>query len=357
MKAFAAAAGVVALLAGRGPAADDALARIRAEGLRRSQVMEIAGTLTDVHGARLTGSPAARAAGEYARATLQQWGIANAHLEPWRFGPGWSSERFWIRLVEPQPQTLIGYPRAWTPSTAGVVKGAAVLVRGEAPADLDRYRGTLKGKFVLVEPDPERPPGPPLPPRFSDADLGALARPAAPGARAARMTAERREFMKQRDQLLVTEGALAALEPSRLVGGGNVMVARSGARLPTDPPIVPTAVLAIEHHGRIVRLLKRGVPVQLEMEALNRLHADTQDSFNVLGEIPGTDKKDEVVIVGGHLDSWHAGTGATDNAAGCAVMMEALRILKTTGVPPAAHGAHRAVDAARSRACSDRRPT
>lgn len=310
----------------------EALRRIRLEAAQRSQVMEVAALLTDVFGSRLTGSPAARAAGEYARDKLREWGIGNARLEPWSFGPGWSNERFWIRLVAPQPQPLIGYPRAWTPSTNGPVQGQAVLVSGSAPADLRRYRGTLRGKFAVLEPEPERAALAPQPARLGDADLEALARPPEPAAaRTPRTTAEARDFMRQRDRLLVEEGALAALEPSRLVRNGTVLVARSGARRPDDPPMVPTVTLAIEHYGRIVRLLQRGVPVQLEMDVSNAIH-EGPDSFNVLAEIPGTDEPDEVVMLGAHLDSWHAGTGATDNAAGCAVVMEALRVLKATGL-------------------------
>jgi carboxypeptidase Q len=321
-------AGVRPALAGGGD-----IARIKAEALQRSRVMEVAEALTDTYGARLTGSPSARAAGEYTRAKLQEFGVAGARLEPWRFGPGWSNERIWLRMVTPQPAPLIAYPRAWTPSTPGPVSGDAVHVTGKVPADLDRYRGTLKGKIVLVDPAPERPEDP-RPARWSDADLEALSRPpdaAAP--RVPRVTAGERDFVNKRDQLFVEEGALAALEPSRLVRNGTVLVARSGARLPTDPPMVPTVVIAIEHYGRIVRLLERKVPVRLEIDVLNRTYAETQDSFNVVGEIPGTDKRDEVVMLGGHLDSWHAGTGATDNAAGCAVMMEAMRILKATAAP------------------------
>ena len=311
----------------------DAVARIKAEALQRSRVMDLAEALTDTYGARLTGSPSARAAGEYTRAKLQEFGAASVQLERWRFGPGWSNERIWLRMVTPQPAPLIAYPRAWTPSTSGAVSGEAVLVTGRAPADLDKYRGTLKGKIVLVDPARERPEDP-KPARLSDADLEALSRPPdATGPRAARVTAEERDFMSRRDRLFVEEGALASLEPSRLVRNGTVLVARSGARLPKDPPMVPTVVLAIEHYGRIVRLLERKVPVRLEIDVLNRTHSETQDSFNVVGEIPGTDRKDEVVMLGGHLDSWHSGTGATDNAAGCAVMMEAIRILKATGVP------------------------
>jgi carboxypeptidase Q len=334
MKAALGAAALALLAAPAAPpSAADALARIQAEAAK-SQVMDIAWTLTDVYGARLTGSPSARAAGEYVQSTLAKWGIARPRLEPWHFGPGWSNERFWIRMVEPQPASLIGYPRAWTPSTPGAVRGLVVLVKGEAPRDLDTYKGTLKGKFVIVEPDPERPETATLPEKFSDADLAALAQPPAPGAsRPARMSAARREFNLQRDQLFVTEGALAALEPSRFVSHGTVLVARSGQRRPLDPPIVPTAVLAIEHYNRIVRLLEKGVSVQLEMESTNGVHSDAQDAFNVVSEIPGTDKREEIVLMGGHLDSWHSGTGATDNAAGCAVMMEALRILKATGLP------------------------
>jgi hypothetical protein len=342
MRKAAPLAGVVGLtasvvLAGAGPTPaagrDAAVARIKAEGLQRSRVMEVAEALTDTYGARLTGSPSARAAGEYARATLQEFGVAGVQLEPWRFGPGWSNERIWLRMVTPQPAPLIAYPRAWTPSTKGPVSGDAVLVTGRTASDLDKYRGTLKGKIVLVEPMRERPEDP-RPARLSDALLDALSRPPeVTTLRPARISPEERDFMNKRDRLFVEEGALAALEPSRLVRNGTVMVARSGARLPTDPPMVPTVIVAIEHYGRIVRLLERKVPVRLEIDVLNRTHSETQDSFNVVGEIPGTDKKGEVVMLGGHLDSWHGGTGATDNAAGCAVMMEAMRILKATGVP------------------------
>jgi hypothetical protein len=321
--------------AGSAPAAGDeaAIARIKTEARERSRVMEIAETLTDTYGARLTGSPGARAAGEYAKARLQEFGLSGARLEPWRFGPGWANERIGLRMVTPQPAPLIAYPRAWTPSTAGAVAGAAVLVTGRVPADLDQYRGTLKGKIVLVDPAPERPDDP-RPARLSDADLEAWSRPPDAGVRrTARISPEERDFMSKRDQLFVEEGVLAALEPSRLVRNGTVLVARSGSRLPTDPPIVPTVVLAIEHYGRIVRLLHRQVPVRLEIDVLNRTYAETDQSFNVVAEIPGTDRKDEVVMIGGHLDGWHSGTAATDNAAGCAVMMEAARILKAAAVP------------------------
>ena len=311
----------------------DAVSRIKAEGLTKSQVMDVAATLTDVHGARLTGSPGARAAGEYARAKLQEWGMANARLEPWPFGPGWSNERFWIRLVTPQPFPLLAYPRAWTPSTNGAVKGEAILITGQTPLDLEKFRGKLRGKFVVVEADPERPADESLPARYGNADLAALAEPPLVAAvRPLRMSNERREFNLKRDELFVNEGALGAIEPSRFVRNGTVLVARSGARTPSDPALVPTIVMAIEHYGRIVRLLQLSVPVEIEMDAQNRVHTGTVDSFNVVAEIAGTDKKDDIVLLGAHLDSWHSGTGATDNAAGCAVMMEALRILKSTGL-------------------------
>jgi carboxypeptidase Q len=307
--------------------------RLLAEATERSRVMEIAEILTDTYGSRLTGSPGARAAGEYARAKLAEFGLSGARLEPWRFGSGWANERVWLRMVAPDPAPLIAYPRAWTPSTAGAVTGDAVHVTGRVPADLDKYRGTLKGKIALVDPAPERPDDP-RPAHLSEADLEAWSRPPdASAKRAARISPEERDFMNKRDQLFVEEGVLAALEPSRLVRNGTVLVARSGSRLPSDPKIVPTLVVAIEHYGRIVRLLARQVPVRLEVDVLNRTYAETDQSFNVVAEIPGTDKKDEVVMVGGHLDAWHSGTGATDNAAGCAVMMEAVRILKASGVP------------------------
>lgn len=318
-------------------AADDtahaaAIARLKTEALQRSRVMEFAEALTDTYGGRLTGSPGARAAGEYARTKLLEAGVANAHLEPWPFGPGWSNERMSLRMVTPDTAPLTAFPRAWTPSTAGPVTGEAVLVTGTSAADLEKYRGTLKGKIVLVAPNRERPDDP-RPSRWSDADLQALAQPAPPGARVARITPQEQEIMNLRDRLFVEEGALAALEPSRLVRNGALLVARSGARRPSDPPMVPTVVVAIEQYGRITRLLQRGVPVRLEIDVRNRTHTETTDSFNVIGEIPGTDAGGEVVMLGAHLDGWHSGTAATDNAAGCAVMMEAMRVLKAAGVP------------------------
>jgi carboxypeptidase Q len=335
---LAAALAWAAVAAGAGPlpqasSGEADIARLQAEATQRSRVMEFAEVLTDTYGARLTGSPAALGAGEYARAKLAEFGLSGARLEPWRFGPGWANERVWLRMVAPYPAPLIAYPRAWTPSTAGAVTGAAVHVTGRVPADLDKYRGTLKGKIALVDPAPERPDDP-RPARLGDADLVAWSRPPDANAkRAPRVSPEERDFMNKRDQLFVEEGVVAALEPSRLVRNGTVLVARSGARLPGDPKIVPTLVLGIEHYGRIVRLLERQVPVRLEVDVLNRAYAETDQSFNVVAEIPGTDRKDEVVMLGGHLDAWHAGTGATDNAAGCAVMMEAVRILKVTAVP------------------------
>ena len=314
-----------------------AIYKIKEEGLQRSKVMEIASYLTDVYGPRLTGSPEIKRAGEWAVKEMQSWGVANAKIEPWTgFGRGWSNDRFSAQMTAPSNAALIGYPKAWTPGTNGPVKGEAIEARLETPADLEKWRGQLKGKFVLTAPPRAVTPHfAPQADRFTSAELEELARQpistgrgrgGAPGA----VTTP--AFVRERTAFLVAEGVLATLEPSR-GDGGTVFVQSGGSRNAADPPTVPQIVLTAEHYNRILRILDKKIAVTLEMDVRNRFYDGDAGAINVVAEIRGTGKADEVVMLGAHFDSWHTGTGATDNAAGSAVMMEAMRILKATGLP------------------------
>src|SRR5262245_48459284 len=322
----------------------DAIAKIRDEGLQRSQVMQITSYLTDVHGPRLTGSPNIKAAAQWVTKTMTDWGLVNVKLEPWGpFGRGWSNERFYAAMVAPYAYPLIGYPKAWTPGTNGVVKGEVVMAVIANQADLEKYRGKLQGKFVMVAALPAvaaqfQPPGT----RYTDEQLQTLANPAPPrggqpGGNGQRGTPPQTPPLtaQQRNQFFLDEGILATLEPSGSRGsGGTVFVQSGNNNRNLNAPAVPAQmVLAVEHYGLIGRNLEKGIPVTLEMNVENKFHDEDLNSFNIVGEIRGTDKADETVMVGAHFDSWHSGTGATDNAAGSAVMMEAMRILKRTALP------------------------
>jgi carboxypeptidase Q len=309
----------------------DAIYRIKEEGLERSQVMEVASYLTDVHGPRLTGSPNIRQASEYARAKLEEWGLASARLEPWgEFGRGWTNDRFVAHAIAPRTWPIIGYSKAWTPGTDGPVTAEAVLAVIENESDFEKHRGTLRGKFVLTHPWREvRALFDPQARRFSEEELATIARQPDPSRRPAGRPAaarEREAFARKRMQFFLEEGVAALLEPGR-GDGGAVFVMSGGSRRADDPPVAPQVVLAVEHYGRLARTLQKQIPVTLEMDIRNTFHDADLAAYNVLAEIPGTDKADEVVMLGAHFDSWHAGTGATDNAAGSAVMMEAVRIL------------------------------
>jgi hypothetical protein len=314
-----------------------AIYKIKEEGLQRSKVMQIASYLTDVYGPRLTGSPEIRRAGEWAVKEMQSWGLANARLEPWTgFGRGWSNDRFSAQMTAPTNATLIGYPKAWTPGTNGVARGEAVDARLDAPADLEKWRGKLKGKFVLTAP-PRAVTAhfTPQADRFTNAELEELARQPISSGRGrggAPPAAPTPAFLRERNAFLVAEGVLATLEPGR-GDGGTVFVQSGGSRNAADPPTVPQIVLTAEHYNRILRILDKKIAVTLEIDVRNRFYDGDAGAINVVAEIRGTDKADELVMLGAHFDSWHTGTGATDNAAGSAVMMEAMRILAATGLP------------------------
>jgi carboxypeptidase Q len=312
----------------------DAIYRIKEEGLQRSTVMEIESYLTDVYGPRLTGSPNIKEAADWAEKTMKDWGLTNVHLEMWPFGRGWQNQRFIANAVTPRAYPLIAFPKAWTPGTNGPTAGEAVLAVIATEKDFETYRGKLRGKYVLPTalrdvPAQFAPPGH----RYTDDELAALAKqPAAGGGRGRGNFTAQQEFARKRAQFFISEGIAAVVEPSPRGDGGTIFVQAGGSRDPKEQPHPAEVVLSIEQYGRIVRTLQKKVPITLQMDIDNTFYDADQNAFNVIAEIPGTDKADEVVMIGAHFDSWHSGTGATDNAAGSAVMMEAMRILKTSGV-------------------------
>ena len=336
-------AGAFAMLVGLPLAADwpvtekldlDAVYRLKQEGLQRSKVMEIESYLTDVYGPRLTGSPNIKEAADWAQKTMKEWGLANVHLESWPFGRGWQNRRFVAVALTPRAYPLIGFTKAWTPGTSGPVAGEAVMAVIENEKDFDTYRGKLRGKFALTTAmrDVEAR-FQPLGQRFTDAQLADLSKqpPTRTGGPNFRADPGRQAFERKKTQFWIDEGVAAVIDPSR-GDGGTLFVQAGGSRDRKDPPVAAQVVLAIEHYGRIARTLQKNIPVTLQMDIDNQFSDADENGFNLIGEIAGTDKADEIVMLGAHFDSWHSGTGATDNAAGSAVMMEAMRILKTTGV-------------------------
>jgi hypothetical protein len=317
-----------------------AIYKIKDEGLRHSQVMEIESYLTDVYGPRLTNSPNIRAAADWTTSKLKDWKLANVHLENWPFGRGWSNEKFSAEMISPRHYQLIAYPEAWTPGTNGPVTADAALALIQKEEDIEQFHGKLKGKFVLtaalptVEPQFKDPDAH----RYTDAELAEIAEQPigaeVPPDVAKRMAERRarRELNQKIQKFLVEEGVAAWLEPSRDGSDGTVFVMQGGSRDPKEPPAPPRITLAAENYGRLYRLLEKKIPVRLEIDDENKFYDDDTNSFDIIGEIPGGDKGDEVVMVGAHFDSWHAGTGATDNGAGSAVMLEVVRILEATGL-------------------------
>ena len=315
----------------------DVVSRIRDEGLNRSQVMATARVLTDEIGQRLTNSPGMRRAEEWTRATLAGWGLADPHLEPFEFGRGWSFSDVDVRMIKPEEVPLLALPKAWTPGTRGALRGPVVLVPVADEGDLEKLRGKVAGKIVFLDPPRDlKPPDGPEFERYTAGDLEALGQfPIGPG----RGPAFRERYMKQRvlaekvKEALEAGGALASVEISAR-DGGLITVGGTRSYAPREDPGVPGLVMAAEHYNRIARLVAHGTQVELEISVAARFYENDTRANNVIAEIPGTDRKDEIVMAGAHLDSWHAGTGATDDAAGCAVVMEAARILEAIGVKP-----------------------
>lgn len=324
----------------------EAIYKIKDEGFQRSQVMNIASWLTDVYGPRLTNAPGFRKAGEWAVKEMTSWGLANVKLAPWvtpngPFGRGWSNDRFYLQATTPGGSfPIIGMSTAWTAGTDGAVSGEAVLAVIETPEDIAAFKGKLKGKFVLTSALRDVPALWTAPAqRYSDDQLADLQRETDTAARGGRGRAGgpgrgggAQSFAAQRMQFFREEGVLGLLTPGRGDGGTIFLGGASANRQPSVTELgPPQIVVAVEHYGRIARTLQKEMPVTIDADIRNTFHADTS-SFNVIAEIPGTDKAAEVVMLGAHFDSWHGATGATDNAAGSAIMMEAMRILKQSGV-------------------------
>ena len=310
--------------------------RIREEGLKRSQVMDTVQELTDVIGPRLTGSPQMKRANEWTRERLAGWGLANARVESWGpFGRGWSYERSSVRMVAPQVVPLIALPKAWTPGTEGPVRGKVKRVRIGTRSDFERHKGKLAGLVILLSPQRTlRAPERPLFNRYSDDDLESLSRfdvGSAGDNEGDEPRRARRRFQRELAEFLAAEKVLATVEVSER-DGTLVRVMGGGSRDKDGNPGVPALVMAAEHYNRVLRLLDKKQDVELEIDVKATFHDGDEPSANTLAEIPGA--TDEVVMAGAHLDSWHAGTGATDNAAGSAVVMEAVRILKALEVKP-----------------------
>jgi carboxypeptidase Q len=320
----------------------ETMGRIRYEGFRNSKVMEFATGLMDSIGERLTGSPNMKRANEWTRDQLTAMGLSNAHLEAWGpFGRGWANQYVNVRMTAPDVAPLLVYAKAWTPGTNGVVQGKCIRVTIEDKKDFDKYKGKLAGMIVMFGPDAEVKPITEAPfKRLSDEDLAKLSDYQIPGDRPAFGFAaflKRQQFVKDLNQFFADEKVLAVIDHSRQTsGGGTVFVQSGGSYKPGETTTVPQLTMALEHWSRIARLLQQKKDVSLELNVANTFYDDDPMQYDTIAEIPGTDKdkKDEVVMVGAHLDSWHAGTGATDNGAGTIVMMEAVRILRALDIKP-----------------------
>lgn len=302
----------------------DMTQRLVDEGLNRSQALDLFHTLTDVYGARLTGSPEYDRAAEWARDRFAEWGLADARLEPFEFGRGWTLEKLSAEMTEPRYMPLNAHAEAWTPSMGGVVEGPVVYVGDMTADDVRSMAGSLRGAIVLTHQpqegfrDEDRPQ-----PGLSDDPIRTGNPPGIP----VESAIDRRELAG----LMQESGAAVTLRPS-IYRDGTVGVLGSRS---TPDDAVPSMILAAEQYNMIVRLARRGVPVTLRVELQTRYDDDTR-TFNVLGDLPGTDPEvaDEVVLVGAHLDSWHTAVGATDNGDGALAVMEAARLLSAVGARP-----------------------
>ncbi|HVR26124.1 MAG TPA: M20/M25/M40 family metallo-hydrolase, partial [Candidatus Polarisedimenticolia bacterium] len=318
----------------------ETMGRIRYEGFHDSKVMDYATGLMDTIGERLTGSPNMKRANEWTRDQLTAMGLSNAHLESWGpFGRGWANQYVNVRMTSPDVVTLLAYPKAWTPGTNGVVQGKCVRAAIDDKKDFDKYKGKLAGMIVILGADAEVKPITEAPyKRLSDDDLAKLGDYQIPADRPGFRFADfikRQQFIKDLNQFFADEKVLAVIDHSRgTAGGGTVFVQSGGSYKTGETTTVPQLTMASEHWTRIARLLQQKKDVSLELNVSSTFYDDDAMQYDTIAEIPGTDKKDELVMLGAHLDSWHAGTGATDNGAGTIVMMEAVRILKALDLKP-----------------------
>src|ERR1051325_4853495 len=333
---------------------NDPIERIKDEGMNRSQVMQILSYLSDVIGPRLTASPGMKRANDWTRDQLLKFGLQNAHLEPWGpFGRGWSLKRFSAQVTEPTAFPVIAYPKAWSPGLSAPLTADVVYVDAKTEAELEQFKGKLNRKSVLTAPMREvTAPSDPLGTRLNEKDLLTLADAPEPRPGGNRNFAANPQFRATAElnaaklRFFQAEGAAVLVDPSRGDGGTIFVQSAAVPQPPRDPnatgsaprpmppydksapKITPQVVLAVEHYNRIVRMLQAGEPVKMTIDLSVAWQDADLNGYNTIAEIPGTDLKDEIVMLGGHLDSWHSGTGATDNGAGCAVAMEAVRIIQ-----------------------------
>jgi len=314
----------------------------------KSEVMEIASWITDVHGPRLTGSPGLERALVWAEETLNSWGMSNVHREAWApFDRGWELQHFEMHAHSPQYWTVLAYPKAWSPSTKGTVSGEVVYLKVNDESDLENYRGKLKGKFVLMDTirDVSEWMDPPAS-RYDSEDLLEMANATMPTPRPRNRNYNLSRFTLNRAiwKMLNEEKPHAVLDRSYKGDLGTIFVSGAVASgeesfrpYEKDAAVIPQATVSVEHYNRMLRLLSKNVPVKISMEIKAR-YTPVKEQYNLIAEIPGSDLADEVVIFGAHFDSWHTATGATDNGAGSAVMMETARLLlkgiEESGIKP-----------------------
>jgi hypothetical protein len=316
------------------------VSRIWKEGIDHSQVMEILSYLSDVIGPRIPGTPAIRKAHEWTSNKFKEWGLKNIALEPYgEFGRGWSNEYISVHLISPSYLPIIAYSVPWTPSTKGKIRGEPVYVDINSKEELEKHRGKLKGAIVLTQKPRQAPPTfTPSAIRMNQKDLDELAKTPIPVKPRKQAKPPAEMGWEELEDFLRSEEVAILIEPSdsgrRDYGTVRVDAYDGEGKNHLKPDQNPRIVMAAEHYGRIFRIMEHQVPVLLEVEVVNTFYDEDLQDYNVVAEIPGTDKKDELVMLGAHIDSWASGSGAADNASGCAVVMEAMRILKELGVKP-----------------------
>jgi carboxypeptidase Q len=343
------------------PDPNDPIQRIKDEGMNRSQVMQTLSYLSDVIGPRLTASPGMKRANEWTRDQLTKFGLQNAHLEAWGpFGRGWTLKRFSAQVTEPTAIPLIAYPKAWSPGLSSPLTADVVYFDARSEADFEKFKGKLNGKIVLTAPLRDvaahfEAPGS----RLNEKELLTLADAPEPRPGGNRgnfgnnpQFRATQELANAKLRFFQSEGAALLVDPGRGDGGTIFVQSASVPQPPRDPnatgpatrgtppydksapKVTPQLVVAVEHYNRIVRMLQAGEAVKMNIDLSVAWQDADPMGYNTIAEIPGTDLKDEIVMLGGHMDSWHSGTGATDNAAGCAVAIEAVRIIQALGLKP-----------------------
>ncbi|HQU82300.1 MAG TPA: M20/M25/M40 family metallo-hydrolase [Pyrinomonadaceae bacterium] len=342
-----------------GPPRDEPIVMIKNEGMNRSQAMNTMRYLTDVIGARLTNSPNQRRANKWTKEQFEKWGLKNASVDPWgEFGRGWEMKRFNASVTTPTETIAFrAYPKAWSPSVT--TTGDVVVVDAKTEEELAKYKGKLKGAIVLIAQESKIEPGfKPSATRNTDDDLAKMeaAKPAEPQAGGGRrgQPSPEQQFNQRKFRFYFEEGAAVLVDAGLGVDAGTMRV--MGASPAPAPPApdgapqnpfgglrvyskgapatIPQVVAEAEQYNRVLRLVRQGIPVKMSVDLQTQFYDDDLQGYNTIAEIPGTDLKDEVVMIGAHLDSWHSGTGATDNGAGSTVVMEAMRILAASGLKP-----------------------